>query len=249
MSDVTKIPLLPGVSEAYVMDRMAQAGGDEIASGKFAHPESSAALAANAFGWFVERPSVLPIVPGMEVAGTVNRVEIEYSARFPWSQGTHPWLDAVAFTDTYLIGIESKRFEPFRDAKIARFSAAYDRPVWGENMERYSALRDALRDGTASYRHLDAAQLVKHAYGLVTEARRHKLRPHLFYIFAEPTERAGRHISAEDHAQHRAEATDFRERVVGDEIGFTFASYREWLAGASGLAVDHAAELIRTFNL
>ena len=246
---MTEIAILPGVSEAYVRDRMAQAGGDEIASGKFAHPESSAALAANAFGWFVERPSDLPGVPGLEVAGPVNCVEIEYCARFPWSKGTHPWLDAVAFTDTYLIGIESKRFEPFRDAKTVRFSAAYDRPVWGENMERYSALREALRDGTASYLHIDAAQLVKHAYGLVTDARRHKLRPHLFYIFAEPMERAGRHIPAEDRARHRAEAIDFRERVAGDEVGFTFASYREWLAGASGSASDHAAELLRTFSL
>lgn len=246
---MTEIALLPGVSEAYIKDRMAQAGGDEIASGKFAHPESSAALAANAFGWFVERPSVLPGMPGMEVAGTVNRVEIEYCARFPWSQGTHPWLDAAAFTDTYLIGIESKRFEPFRDAKTVRFSAAYNRPVWGENMGRYSALREALRDGTASYLHLDAAQLVKHAYGLVTDARRHNLRPHLFYIFAEPIELAGHHISAEDRARHRAEVTDFRERVAGDEVGFTFASYREWLAGVSGSAVDHAAELMRTFSL
>lgn len=64
---MTEIALLPGVSEAYVRVRMAEAGGDEIASGKFSHPESSAALAANAFGWFVERPSVLPGVPIMEV--------------------------------------------------------------------------------------------------------------------------------------------------------------------------------------
>ncbi|MDO7837617.1 hypothetical protein Q4610_21530, partial [Sphingobium sp. HBC34] len=37
--------------------------------------------------------------------------------------------------------------------------------------------------------------------------------------------------------------------LTGDEVGFTFASYREWLAGASGTAVDHAAELMRTFSL
>jgi hypothetical protein len=73
---------------------------DEIASGKFARPGSSAALAAVAFGWFIECPSVLPRLPGMEVAGPVIRVKIEYCARFPWSQGTHPWLDAAAFTDT-----------------------------------------------------------------------------------------------------------------------------------------------------
>jgi len=34
-----------------------QAKGNEIDSGKFQHPESSAALAGNAFGFFLERPS------------------------------------------------------------------------------------------------------------------------------------------------------------------------------------------------
>lgn len=246
---MTEIKLLPGVSEAYIGMRMAQAGGDEIASGKFAHSESSAALAANAFGWFVDRPSLLPPVPRLTEAGTVKKVEIEYTARFPWSQGTHPWLDAAAFTETHLIGIESKRFEPFRDAKTVRFSSAYRRPVWGDNMRRYSALREALCNGTTCYRHLDAAQLIKHAYGLVTDARRHNLRPHLFYIFAEPAKRNGRSIPKEDLARHRAEVTDFRAHVAGDEVGFTFASYREWLGGASGSAGLHAAELIREFDL
>jgi hypothetical protein len=53
---------------------MAQAGGDEIASGQFADPESSAAPVANAFGWFVERSAVLPGVPGyLQVAANRRR--------------------------------------------------------------------------------------------------------------------------------------------------------------------------------
>ncbi len=35
------------------------AGGDEIVSGKFANRESSAALAANTFGFFLDRPQFL----------------------------------------------------------------------------------------------------------------------------------------------------------------------------------------------
>src|SRR5262245_49687207 len=38
---------LPGVPEFYVRQRLSVAGGNEIGSGKFAHPESSAALAVN----------------------------------------------------------------------------------------------------------------------------------------------------------------------------------------------------------
>lgn len=135
---------LPGVSVDHVLTRLAAAGGDEIASGKLAHPESSAALVVNAFGWFIERTALLPPLPGTEPAGTVVRVEVEYCARFPWIGGRHPWLDATVFTKTHLVGVESKRREPFRDAKSVSLSYAYDRPVWGDNMERFAAMRDAL---------------------------------------------------------------------------------------------------------
>jgi hypothetical protein len=60
---MTEDPFLPGVPVAHVCARLAAAGGDEIDSGKFAHPKSSAALAVNAFGWFIERPMDLPPHP------------------------------------------------------------------------------------------------------------------------------------------------------------------------------------------
>ena len=128
---VTLSLFLPGVPEDYVRGRLLKAGGDEIGSGKFASPESSSALAANAFGWFVLRPEEVPTTPFGADIGRPRKVEIEYRARFPWSGGRHPWLDAAILTDTHIVGIESKRFEPFRDAKCASFSAAYERPVWG----------------------------------------------------------------------------------------------------------------------
>src|SRR5690606_32765205 len=99
------------------------------------------------------------------------KVEVERQMRFPWSGGRHPWLDAAVETQTSLIGVESKRFEPFRDAKTGQLSSAYDRDVWGEEMRPYTALRDRLREANG-FRFLDAVQLVKHAFGLVTEGRR-----------------------------------------------------------------------------
>ena len=245
---MTHALFLPGVPEAHILRRLEQAGGNEIGSGKFINPESSAALAVNAFGWFIGRPAMMPLLPGTEITGQAERVEIEYCARFPWGGGNHPWLDAVVITASHLIGIESKRFEPFRDTKAVRFSSAYDRPVWGPQMTRYGAVRDALRSGSLCYRHLDAAQLVKHAYGLVTEGRRVSRKPMLFYLFAEPTARADRPITEDDLQRHRGEITDFAGRVVGDEVSFASASYREWLSRASGSAVDHASILIDRFR-
>ena len=241
---------LPGVPEDHVRRRLAATGGNEIESGKFCSPESSAALAANAFGWFVDQPSRFPPLPGTAQMGPAEQVDVEFSARFPWSGGHHPWLDALVLTSTHLIGVESKRFEPFRDTKAVSLSPTYDRPVWGECMARYGEVRDSLRSGSLRFGHLDAAQLVKHAYGLVTEGRRRKRRPILFYLFAEPASRAGYLIPPTSHARHREEIAAFAAAVEGDEVGFLSVSYREWITGwvSSAACASHGRALIEAFG-
>lgn len=224
------IDLLPGVPSDYVLERMLAAGGKEVESGKFSSPESSAALAVNTFAWFTPRPELMPPLPDLPDIGSASKVEVEYCARFPWNGGRHPWLDAAIFSPTHLVGVESKRFEPFRDAKSVALSPAYDRPVWGDQMTPYEIMRDRLRSGEARFIHLDAAQLVKHAFGLVTDARRSQRRPILYYIFAEPLERNARPIPDAARSAHRLEIAAFAAAVAGGEVAFAAASYREWLA-------------------
>ena len=232
---LTKVP------EAHVVARLRLSPGNEIDSGKLTSPESSSLLAINALGWFIERPEALMTLPGTEAAGPAVRVEVEYCARFPWAGGKHPWLDAAVFTATRLIGVESKRFEPYREREKKSFSDAFDRDVWGDRMQRFHAVRAALQSGALRYRHLDAVQLVKHACGLVTEGRRLGLSPILFYLFAEPADWAGRKIPEEDKKRHGVEIADFAARVAGDEVLFAFSSYRDWFLRASGRAVWHTA--------
>ena len=85
-------------------------------------------------------------------------------------------------TPCALIGIESKRFEPFRDKPKACFSKAFWRDVWGDRMKGYQCVRDKLRKNRTLYTHLKADQLVKHALGLWTRTRPGKkyagLKPH-----------------------------------------------------------------------
>ena len=57
---------LPGVPGEEIERIFNAAPGNEIARGKFDHPESSAALAANAFGFFFKRPQDLPPLPDRE---------------------------------------------------------------------------------------------------------------------------------------------------------------------------------------
>lgn len=244
------ISFLPGVPAAHVIARLDGAGGDEVGSGKLQSPESSAALAVNTFGWFIPRAERLPPVPSLaDLDWPALSVEVEVCARFPWRGGRHPWLDAMLETAGSIIGVESKRFEPFRDQKRVDLSAAYDRPVWGEGMAPYEALRDRLKAGS-TFKHLDAAQLLKHAFGLVTEGRRRSKHPVLLYLYAEPAERAGRPVPARDVELHRDEVAEFARQVHGGAVRFATSSYRDWLDSWQGVdaeAVAHRERLLDTF--
>lgn len=245
MTDIPPV-FLPGVPEEAIRAVYAAAAGNEIASGKFANPQSSAALAANGFGWFLERPGDLPMFPPLaDLPGPAISVEIERELRFPWSGGRHPWLDAVVRTEKHVIGVESKRFEPFRGCKEAKLSDAYDRDVWGDGMGRWNAMRDHLRADPRRYRFLDAAQLVKHAYGLATEQARTGLSPVLLYLYAEPRGENG--PSAQDCLAHRREIEQFAALAGGDRVRFAACSWMGWLACFTGAAAEHARAIEEAF--
>ena len=165
---------LPGVPRKQIEELYNAAPGNEIASGKFDSPESSAALAANTFGFFLNRPGDLPPLPGCEDAEwPAFSLALEKEVRFPWrARWGHPVLDVLIATSSALIGIEAKRFEPFRDDPEAHFTDTYWRKVWGDCMNGYQRVRDALHEDESLYMSLKADQLVKHALGLRTRTSR-----------------------------------------------------------------------------
>ncbi len=242
------IEFLPGVPAEKCLAALRAAAGKELASGKFLSPYSSSALAVNCFGWFIDRPDELPLLPGLEIDWPPLSVRVEAEMRFPWAGGKHPWLDAAVETADVLVGIEAKRFEPFRDRKAADFSDAYDRDVWGSGMSPYVKMRDRLRCAPNHYRFLDAAQLVKHALGLVTQARKRGKQAILFYLYAEPGALDGRIIKADDHRRHREEVAEFGASVAGAEVSFHASSYAEWLATWGANYGEHAQALRDRFH-
>ena len=150
-----------------------------------------------------------------------------------------------------LIGIESKRFEPYRDRKIVSLSDAYDRPVWGNAMQPFEAMRDRLRSGQSHFVMLDAAQLVKHAFGLISEAGRKEKRATLLYLYAEPRSLKGVALASSAFEQHRVEVAVFGEAVTGAAVTFHAVSYREWFtnwSGESEAVAAHREALIRRFD-
>ena len=249
---------LPGLPTKLILAAYRDAPGNEIDSGKFANPESSAALVANAFGLFLEKPSTLPPLPRTQDCGwPALSIVLEALVRFPWSGGRHPCLDVLIVTASALIGVESKRFEPFRPKAPGTMSEAYWRPVWGSRMVGYERCRDKLRDGDQVFDRLDAAQLIKHAFGLRTAVQPNAQwagkKPVLFYLYAEPENWPGdkRPVPLEYRLQHRAEVAAFTDMVGGDEVSFRSCSYTEllatWAAQPDQLVRAHAVAVLNRF--
>ncbi len=71
----------PGVPGSEIESILNAAPGGEIASGKFDSPKSSAALAANAFGFFLHRACELPMLPGCKAEVWPNGRAVDVQAK------------------------------------------------------------------------------------------------------------------------------------------------------------------------
>lgn len=241
---------LPGVPAEALRAALSRAPGNELATGKFDRPESSAALAANAFGWFLGRPALLPPLPGVPM-GAPEELEVEAEMPFPWRGGRHPWLDAAISTATTLVGVEAKRYEPFRPAGPATFSETFDQRDWGAGMAAYDGLRRALMRGETPFRHLDAAQLVKHAYALRTQAIKRARGAVLVYLHAAPPHWAsGKPVDPAAIRRHAEEVAAFAARMKGADVTFVGLRWSDLLAqwAATPALAAHAAAITARFG-
>ena len=260
-ADLAPVPpdrFLPGVPGSDIERILDAAPGKELETGNLDRPTSSAALAVNAFGFFLHRPVDLPPLPGLERVGWPARsLALERTIRFPWAGGRHPVPDCLVATGSALVGIECKRFEPFRGSDHTGFSDTFWRPVWGDRMVGYQHVRDLLRGNKDLYAHLDAAQLVKHALALRAAVQSgkeyHGLAPILLYVYAEPDAwpDTGRHVPDDEKARHREETASFANHVGGDEVAFSACSFRQlldaWRRGPDQGIARHAAAVIDRF--
>ena len=254
-----ELGLLPGVREDLVRAAYQNAPGNEIDSHKFVNPESSAALVANTFGYFMNRPERLPaLTETADARWPALCVVPEATVHFPWSGGHHPCLDVLIPTGTCLFGIESKRYEPHRGKPKPHFSDAYRRDVWGSAMKRYEHCRDLLCDESVHFQHLDASQLVKHAFGLRSAANHigeHLgKRPILVYIYAEPVRWPdGRPVPLTERVRHRDEVEIFARLVAGDEVTFCSCTYASllatWVHSGDAEVMEHAENVAARFML
>lgn len=118
-------------------------------------------------------------------------------------------------------------------------------------MGPYQVMRDRLRRGAEIFEYLDAAQLVKHAFGLVTDGNRKGKEPVLLYLYAEPADLGGRPINPTVFDQHRDEIARFAQRVAGAAVSFHSISYRQWIGGWPSTdkgVTDHGLAILARFS-
>jgi hypothetical protein len=246
--------LLANLDRSVIEAAYSAAPGNEVSSGKFLSPQSSAALVANTFGLFLDRPELLPAFASLEQLGwPAQEVNLEVIVQFPWRGGRHPCLDVLVRTSEAIIGVESKRYEPFRPRAASELSRAYWRKVWGSRMGGYEHVRDRLDAAPSTFKHLDAAQLIKHAFALRTEASRTGAKPVLVYLFAEPEAwPEGAPINREAAARHRQELSFFSAAVRDDEVQFVSMTYQDlfasWLTEGASAVQEHAQAVPEHFR-
>jgi len=212
------LPTLSRATREAIEADLAGKGGSELVSRSGRHPKfraahSSAALAANTFGPFLREHAGVPIGDRIFVGKAALEVECRTGLR-----GTPPTVDCLVDGDEVL-AIESKCTEPF-SPHTANFKDVYADVMarmhrsWREEYRRLS-------DDPTRYRHLDAAQLVKHYAGLRTAYTDRPIT--LAYLYWTPTNAA----DLAPCAIHTSEIDTFAAGVHDPRVTFVAMSYRD----------------------
>jgi hypothetical protein len=168
--------LIDGVSRNQFEADYLVGAGHEL-GGKMRAAHSSAALVVNGFAPWRERVSTLTL------AGVTHFKTLRFEAVFPTGLGgTAPHLDLVT-SGPAPVAVESKCLE-YLTPKTPVFSPSYNTIADGRRDSPWFQLIDLLRHEPARFRHLDAAQLVKHALGLMRTPFVESVT--LFYLYWEP---------------------------------------------------------------
>lgn len=227
--------LLPGVRPEDFEADLRNGDGHEL-QGKFRAVHSSTALAVNVFAPFRTR------LQELDLPGSGPFTGLEFERKCPNElNGNSPNLDVLLQGPEEVVGMESKLAEPMKSTK-AEFSPQYrerlrDRlgsSAWFLEMCR-------LEEDPKRYRFLDAAQLVKHAFGLVHTFPGRNVK--LLYLFWEPR-------NSGDHpffAEHRRQVAEFARSVRKSSPAFDAMSHgelwRNWSTAASPWLSAHIRNL------
>ena len=189
-------------------------------SAKMKALHSSAVLVVNVFDYWIDQ-DLDHLVASLDLKAAAHSIEFE--AQFPTGlTGNPPNLDiALRHESGLVVGVESK-FTEWLTPKSPRkehFKAKYfshGTELWTSvGLPRAQALASALRNGEASFRYLDAAQLLKHALGLATG---HRGLFSLYYLFYD--------VAGHESSIHQQEVERL-EHEIGQDVAFHWCTYQE----------------------
>ncbi|UWQ90785.1 hypothetical protein K3727_18835 [Rhodobacteraceae bacterium M382] len=210
--------------------------GNELGT-KFRAAHSSSALAVNSFAPFRSR------IADLRLCEQSHFTDLQFERKCPTGLrgGRAPNLDVLLTSESTVIGIESKLTE-YLGPHIATFSAAYTNQIRDERREQgYFREMQRLMNAPNHYKWLDAAQLIKHGFGLAKTFTGKAVS--LCYLYWEPADPE----SSPAFAEHRAEIVEFADRVAGSTPFFFATSYPElwssWRAEAPPWISRHIDEL------
>ncbi len=171
--------LLEDVRMEDFEEDLRQGAGSEL-KGKFLAAHSSSALAVNTFAPFKRD------LPSLKLVGAGEFQCLRFERRCPSGlRGTPPHLDAVAVGAERVIGIESKCLETL-SPHVAKFSTVYETNfVDARRQSRWFTAMRTLVAGPNEPLWLDAAQLIKHAFGLAHTFPDRRVT--LLYLYWEPS--------------------------------------------------------------
>ena len=188
---------------------------------KMAALHSSSALAVNAFDYWAGKPlSSIASALGIEQ----TPANLRFEAQFPTGLGgTPPNLDlAFTYPNGHILGVESK-FSEWLTPKPSNkqyFKEKYFQEgkfLWTQaGLPNTQELADRLQKHEQVFRHLDAAQLLKHMLGLATAAPG---QTSLYYIYYD--------CPGQESSIHRSEIEEFAS-LIGKDMKFYWASYQQF---------------------
>lgn len=216
--------VIAGTDLSWFEADLREGDGREL-EGKFRAAHSSSALAVNNFARFKPDHGSLRI--GAWSDFELFRFEAKCSAGIKGRRP--PNLDLVLPGHSMNVGVESKCTEHLTP-HCAKFAPAYFEQItdWRSKTPWFGLMEKLVGDSTR-YRYLDAAQLVKHAFGLGRTFEGQEVT--LLYLYWEPSN-ADDFVELQDH---RNEVDRFVSEVAGAKPLFEAISYRDLWRSWDGL--------------
>ncbi len=212
--------LLPGVVPSMFEHDLTGGRGNELVD-KFRACHSSAALAVNTFARWKANLGELEIAG----QGGFTGMTFEAQCRMFVGQKAPPNLDVVLEATHDVVAIESKLTEPLGHG-AAEFGKTYDTLPVPAGCARWHGLIEILRQDPKRFKLVDAAQLVKHSFGLCHSFPGRWVT--LLYLYWEPANADAYDV----YRRHRDEVEELTALVVGDAVRFRAQSYvdlwRSW---------------------